>query len=245
MSSTKYSSEEILQMEIDTYNCQVVFDPEVEPDEQLTFETPIWHWRSIRDLLEPQKLAKVYHDIFKLTTPLPELENILANKENNLQVFCDYISKHATRQVVSPIVMMGKSCITAGIYRTLISNLKERGVKTEGIKPSSEFVPLFYKYGSILLTEVNKLAPGSLTKFEYQDNWIVKRGRTLLLVFFFLIIIVPTVWHFHWTLLIPLALGLITMFIGRKFKPAKEVIGGYYTVRDLILGMESQLNKAN
>ncbi|MFI5136475.1 MAG: hypothetical protein ACHQIM_01525 [Sphingobacteriales bacterium] len=244
MSDTKYSTAEILQILNDFYNCQTAFDPEVDLDKQLTFENTISDWRAICDLVEPKKLAKCYYDLFNLTTSIGDLENILSEKQNELKVFCAYISEHATKQTIAPIVMMGQSCMTAAIFKTLIANLKKRGVKTQDIKPSSKFIPLFHKYGGVLLEEVNKLAPGSLTKFEYRNNWIVETGISITLVFFLSIIIIPVIWHFHWTLMITLALGLVVIFIGNKFKPEKENIGGYDTIKDLILGMQAQINKA-
>ncbi len=78
MSEKKYSPHEILQILNDFYNCQAVFDPEVDPGEHLTFETTILDWRAICDLIEPKKLAKSYSDLFNLTTPLADLEKILS-----------------------------------------------------------------------------------------------------------------------------------------------------------------------
>jgi len=54
MNVSKYTPEEILQILNDFYNCQSVFDPEVEPCEILTFETTIADWIIICNLLEPK-----------------------------------------------------------------------------------------------------------------------------------------------------------------------------------------------
>jgi hypothetical protein len=220
-----------------------VFDPEAAPGQELTFETTISDWRTICDLIEPKSLAKVYYDLFNLETPLFHLEDILLLKKNSLKVFCTYISDHAKKQTILPVIMMGQSCLTAAIFKTLISNLQAKGVKTEAIKPSSKFIPLFYKYGGVLLFEVNKLAPGSLTKFEYKDNRIVRAGWSIIGMFSLSIIIVPIIWHFHWSLLITLGIGFIVIVIGNRFKPEKINIGDYDTVRDLILGMQSHLKR--
>jgi len=243
MNKTKYNPEEILQILNDFYNCQAVFDPEVETGEALIFGTTISEWRSICDLIEPKKLARVYYESFNLATPIADLEDLFLQKSSKLRDFCRYISEHATKQTIKPIIIMGQSCMTAAIYKTLISNLKERGVKTQNISPSSKFIPLFNKYGAILMEEVNKLAPGTLTKFEYRENWIVKIGIAFNLIFFLSIVVVPIVWHFHWSLMFILALGITISVIGNKFKPAKETIGGYETIRDLIFGMQAVINK--
>jgi len=241
MDNSKYSPGEILQILNDFYNCQSAFDPEVFPGEILTFETTISEWREICDLVEPKKIARYYYDSFTLTTPLTEFENILLKSEASLNEFCRYIADNAVKQSISPILIMGQYCMSAAIFKTLTTNLEARGIDIQNIRPGTEFKPLFRKHGGVILEEVSKLAPGSLSKFEYVDNWISKTGSAFFLLFFFSIIIVPIVWHFHWLLLVPLIIAISLLVIGHKFSPAKEVIGGYDTVRDLIIGMQANL----
>jgi hypothetical protein len=241
---TRYSSNDILQILTDFYNCQSEFDPETEKGEELTFDTTIADWRIICDLVGPRKLAKYHHDLFKLQSPIADMENILIHeKQNKLRDFCNYIAQNGTRQDITPIISLGQSCMTASIFKTLLSNLKNRGINTDNIRPSSEFVPLFNKFGSELLEEVNKLAPGSLTKFEYRDNRFVRTGWSIIAIFILLIIVIPLIWQFHWGLMTILGFGLILVIIGKRFNPEKEIIGGYDTVRDLIFGMQSQISK--
>jgi hypothetical protein len=241
---TKYSSEEILQILTDFYNYQSQFDPVVYRDLEISYETIIDNWREACDLLEPKKLAKYFHDMFKLNTPISDLENILIHeKETTLKDFCEYISENAYKEEIKPVISMGKICQEAAIFKTLISKLKERGITTDTIKPSSEFSPLFKKHGDAFLTEVNKLVPGSLTHFEYKDNWIVRIGWFMIGIFILSTIIIPLIWHFHWGLWIILGSGIAIVIIGRLFKPEKEVIGGYNTIHDLIIGMQKQMNK--
>lgn len=118
-------------------------------------------------------------------------------------------------------------------------------MKTVEIRPSSPFIPLFKKHGGVITEEVNKLAPGALSKFEYTNNRIVRIGQALLGIFMLSIILVPLIWHFHWALFITLGFGLILIFTGRIFKPEREIIGGYDTVRDLIVEMQLHLEKSS
>ncbi len=236
----RYTPQDILQILIDFYNCQAAFDPEVEPGHHLSFQTTIFEWRDICDLIEPKKLAKCYHDSFKLNTLVSELEILLSYSKNTLSDFCNYIADNAVRQEVLPVNIMGTNCMSAGIFKSLINNLKQKGIDTSGIQPSSGIVPIFNKHAGTLLDEVSKLAPGSFTKFEYEENRITKWGLGLTLTgIFFLFIALAS--HFYWFLLLPLPAGIILLIIGRRFKPKKEVIGGYDTIRDLILGMQAKL----
>jgi len=243
MNNSKYSPEEILQILNDFYNYQAVFDPEVGSGESLSFDTTISEWKSLCDLKEPKVLAEYYSELFGLTNSYSDLQEVLSNK-NKLKGFCDYISEYAVKQNISSIKIMGETCMTASIFKTLMTNLKLRGIETQNIRPSSEFRPLFYEHGAVFLEEVNKLAPGSLSKFEYRENWIVKLGLSIIVLSVLSIFIVSMIWHFHWTLMIALISGIIISIIGNKFKPAKENIGGYDTMRELIVGMQYRIEKA-
>ncbi len=242
MDGTKYSPEDILQILTDFYNCGSVLDPEVEPDQVLTFDTTISEWTGICDLVEPKKLARCYSDLFEIKSSI-DIERILSTQDNSLKAFCTYIANNVVRQHVAPITILGQSCMSASVYKTLIANLRKRGVDTTDISPSSKLMPLFNKNASVLLEEVSKLAPGSLTKFEFRENALVRIGWALIGLFILSIVIVPIIWHFHPALFVTLGLGLIFSIVGNKFlKPEKENIGDYTTVRDLVMGMQSKIN---
>jgi hypothetical protein len=236
----RYAPKDILQILTDFYNCQAAFDPEVSPGQTLSFETTISEWMDICDLVAPAKLAKVYHEMFDLNTPVAELETILFDGKNTLSDFCNYLSVNAIRTKILPIKIMGTDCMTAAIFKVLVENLRKKGI-TDDIKPSSKIDPLFKKYGGILLSEVNLIAPGAFTNFEYSENLVLKAGLYCIFLFFVSTAIVLFKWHFFWLLLTPLIAGALFICLGSKLKPRKEVIGGYDTMKDLILGMQSKL----
>lgn len=240
----KYNPEEILQILNDFYNYQAVFDPEVDSGETLTFNTTISEWRMICDLIEPIKLAKCHHDFFSIKTPLSDFEQLLHDEDNKtLGDFCNYVSANSEKTDIKPITSLGQKCLTASIFKSLIGKLNNRGIDTKDIRPSSKFVPLFDKYTNEFIEEVNKLAPGSLTKFEYRDNKIVRLGWSIIGLSILGLILISVIWQFHWTMLLFIGLGIMTIVVGRQFEPEKEIIGGYDTIRDLIKGMETILIK--
>lgn len=240
----KYSPDEILQILTDFYNFQAAFDPEVDNGQILTFDTTISDWRMICDLIEPIKLAKCHHDYFKIKTPLADLEQLLIDEDSKtLGDFCNYVSENSEKSEIKPINILGQKCLSASIYKSLIDKLNNRGIDTKDIRPSSKFVPLFDKHTNEFMEEVNKLAPGSLSKFEYRDNKIVRFGWSIIGISLLGLILISLIWKFHWTMLLFLGLGIIAITIGRQYKPEKEIIGGYDTIRDLIKGMETILIK--
>ncbi len=240
----KYSPNEILQILIDFYNFQAAFDPEVDSGQILTFNTTISDWRMICDLIEPIKLAKCHHDFFKIKTPLADLEQLLLDEDSKtIGDFCNYVAEYSDKTEIKPVISLGQKCLTASIYKSLISELNNRGIDTKDIRPSSKFVPLFDKHTDAFMEEVNKLAPGALTKFEYRDNKIVRMGWSIMGISILGLILISLIWQFHWILLLFIGFGIIIIAIGRQYEPEKEIIGGYDTIRDLIKGMETILIK--
>lgn len=239
-----YQPEEILELLKASYNFQTQFDPEVDFGQELTFKTTIEDWRIICDLLPSNDLAKLYHGEYELTKPLSELELLLNNeRRNTLGDFCKYISENAVKEIINPITLLGKECQEAAIFKTLLSKLSKKGVDIKGIRPSSKFLPFFKNNYNELLSVTNKLAPGSLSVFEYEPNKISKTGGLIILSSLIFVTAFSIIWNFHWYLFIPTGIGLIINTIGNKLKPAKDIIGGYDTMRDLILGMKEKINK--
>ncbi|WP_111542110.1 hypothetical protein [Mesonia algae] len=242
----KYSKNDILKMLISQYQFAIEFDPVVIKGMDFNYESSIFDWRDACDLIEPKKLAKVYHQSFNLKRPISELEDILID-ENNRTVsdFCEYISEHAERQKIEPIRLLGQNCQTASIFKTLKQNLSNNGADTNNIKPSSEINPFFMKYGGLLVDEVNKIAPGTISEFDYKSNWISRIGRIIMWTGILLMILIWWISSFHWSLLLPIAIGIVIFQIGDKQKPEKLNVSGFKNFRELIYGMEKRLKNAS
>lgn len=233
-------------MLISQYHFQIEFDPEVDSGMELNYESTILEWIDICDLIKPKKLAKIYHQEFKLNRPLSELEDILTDfDKNTLFEFCEYISQYAKRQKIEPIKLLGQNCQTASIFRTLKQNLTKKGADTSDLKPSTKINEFFLKSDGILFDEVNRIAPGTMNEFEYKANKVESTGIKMLFFSIILAIGFWSIWFFHWLLLLPIAIGVIIYQIGVKKEPEKMNIGGFDNFRELIYGMEKQLNKAS
>lgn len=242
----KYSKDDILQMLISQYQFQTEFDPVVESGMELNYETTILDWIDICDLIKPKKLAKVYHEEFKLNRPISELEQILTDFEKStLSDFCEYISQYSERQNIEPIKLLGQNCQTASIFRTLKQNLTDSGVDTTDLKPSTKINEFFLKSNGLLFHEVNRIAPGTMSEFEYKAHKVQRTGSTI--GFFAVVFAIGfwSIWFFHWLLLLPIVIGIGVYQIGAKKEPEKMNIGGFENFRELIYGMEKQMKKAS
>jgi hypothetical protein len=87
--------------------------------------------------------------------------------------------------------------------------------------------------------------PGTMNEFEYKANKVESTGIKVLFFSIILAIGFWSIWFFHWLLLLPIAIGVVIYQIGVKKEPEKMNIGGFDNFRELIYGMEKQLNKAS
>ena len=242
----KYSKEDIFQMLISQYQFAIEFDPVVVKGMDFNYESSIFDWRDSCDLVNPKKLAKIYHKEFKIDRPLLELEDILINEDKRtVSDFCEYISLHAKRENIEPIRLLGQNCQTASIFRTLKQNLTEKGADTSELKPSSEINPFFLKYGGLLIDEVNRIAPGTMSEFEYQSHKLSRIGRNIMFIGILAMIGIWWIWSFIWWLTLPIIIGIVIFQIGDKKRPEKLNLGGFQNFRELIYGMENKLKKAS
>jgi hypothetical protein len=186
---SEYTSEEILQIIIDFYNFQSEFCLEIGKEQKLNFQTTIKEWRNTCELLEPNKLAQAYHELFDLKTDQTDLIDLLKKEENSLKVFCNYIAQNATKEKVNPIISFAMKCQEAAIFKTLKDKLEKKGIDTKHFKPNAEFAPFFYKHSSELVEVVSKLAPGSLTHYEIKSNIISRLGSIMFLCSIIILIV--------------------------------------------------------
>ncbi len=72
-------------------------------------------------MLKPDKLAKVIHEYFDLTTDMTELVDILINEnKNTLKEYCEYIAQNAKREIITSRGSLGGKCLEAGILKKLM-----------------------------------------------------------------------------------------------------------------------------
>jgi hypothetical protein len=241
---TKYTPEEILQIIIDFYNFQSEFCLEIAREQKLTFQTPIKEWRNTCELLEPNKIAKTYHEFFGLETDQSNLIDIILREENTLKVFCFYLAQNATKEKVNPILSLATECLEAAIFKTLKDKLEKKGIDTNNLNPSTKFAPFFYKHSSEVVEIVSKLAPGTLSYYKIKDNLVYKL-RVILYLFSAIILIFVLINQMSiYTILISMGIPIFLLFICNKYKQTYD-IGGFDTIRDLIIGIKIKIESAN
>ncbi|TKG88388.1 hypothetical protein EYV94_27250 [Puteibacter caeruleilacunae] len=240
---TTYTPKEILQILNDLYLFQSEYCNNGDVGHTLSFETSIESWRNICDLLNPVELAKAHHEFFDLETDETELETILKREqENTLKEYCEYIAQNAKRETITLSVSLGGKCLEAGILNSINQNLKKRGVNIKELKASNNFPLLFKKYPSEFIEIVSKLAPGTISYYDIQENRISKAGGYLFLISLLVLVVALISGKLSWLAIIPFGVSVAILNIGRKIEPLSYEIGGFNTVKDLVVGIKANLN---
>lgn len=238
----KYTKNDILQMLRSQYEFSIAFDPVVIRNMNIEYDSLIFDWQDACDLVSSKEIASIFHEEFNINRPVFELEHILHEKSHKtVGDFCEYIAFHAKRESIESVKLLGKYCRSAAIFKELKRKLTEKGANTSNLKPSSHINPFFLKHGGLLFNEVNLMAPGTLSKFEYTSHKLSRIGRNITILGFLLLIVVGLMWSFHWILLLPIILGIVSILIGDKKQPEKLDINRFKTFRELIYSMEHRL----
>lgn len=87
-------------------------------------------------------------------------------RHRNVGDLCDFISQHAVMEQIEPAEILGRSCIEAGVFRSIVSMLKRAGADTSDLAPSTRVGPYILKYNKIFFMDLGKIAPGAVPKFE-------------------------------------------------------------------------------
>jgi hypothetical protein len=232
----KYQPTEVVQIIQANYRQQQQYDDIALKGQELSFDTTVGDWRDICDLVDTTELWKYLNFYFRTKidreTWLTQLE---PEDEKTLGELCNFISAYASKDIIRPLKIFGNKCETAAIFKTFTSKLKDRGIDISGIKPSSKLEPLVQKYRSVIIEEVNLIAPNALPPIDYKTNWVYKWGLRLFIAFVFVTIffaVKESVWTW-WTGAI-LVIGYLMTRIGSRLNAKRARFEGIDTVADLV-----------
>lgn len=133
----RYTPEEIFH--ILQINQTTLSKLDKETDEFLVNkEDSIFDWRGANDLVEWPELYKFQNKQFNLSLSQDEwYEIVLPEREKTVWQFCESIAKHSKKEVVQPIRIFGKECLSAAIFFALKKDLSKWGLDVKDVRPSS------------------------------------------------------------------------------------------------------------
>lgn len=188
------------------------FDPEADPSILLTMNTSIEDWRLSMDLLNWDKLSQYLNKEFEISPNSEEWKNALCPANNRtIQDVCKLISSYAKLEVVKPIKLLGKECISASIFKLIKKNLTKRGVDTTNLKPSSKIEPILKSNFGEFIEQINKNFTGVIPDVQICTTKLDRiYGYACMLSIVTLIIAI--FWNSIWYL--PVAFILISIILG-------------------------------
>lgn len=81
---------------------------------------------------------------------------------------CELIAQHCTFTSVTPVRLLGNSCLSASVFITLKKYLARRGVQVDELKPSTLIAPYLHTDFSAMIEQIGILARGNKV-FEVLD----------------------------------------------------------------------------
>jgi len=233
---TKYSPTEILQIIQANYRQQQQYDDIVLKDHEFTFETTIADWQDICNLVETAQLWEYLNYYFRLDLDKESWMGILKPEyTKTLGDLSNFIASHADKEIIKPIKLFGSNCETAAIFKSLTAKLKDRGIDITDIRPSSQLEPLVKKYSSVLIEEINQIAPTVLPPVNYKTNWVYKWGlRTFISMWFVTFFLAYKESKLAWVTAGISIVGYGMASIGSRLKPKQSSFTDIQTVADLV-----------
>lgn len=232
------SKEDVFFIFKESHRLSSWFDPEAEPDVELTLDSTVQEWRNADDLLEWKKLGRYLNIEFDINIPDKTWYSTLepADRIKLIEV-CNLISMHAKIPIITPAKAFGIECISLAIFRFIKTNFTNRGMDTSDLKPSSKIETYLKNDFGIFIEQINKHFTGVIpeiksgkTKYEFINLIAVISG----VITFFMALKWNSIWY------IPASLIAIALFTGylnhKEFKEKDKMmfIPNIETFRDLI-----------
>ena len=141
----------------------------------ITFESTIEQWASAcdmvdGDLIKWRKLGHGLNEHFRTDITDEEWKEVLAPmKIKTLDGVCKLIASRAMAPCAEPLVILGRPCRTTGVFILIRDILANAGADVSEIKPSTPLGPYMTRWHRVFMTEVTKIAPGTLPPFKINN----------------------------------------------------------------------------
>lgn len=122
-------------------------------------------------------LGESLNEIFDIDVPTAGWAPYLRRRRRcTVGDLCDFIARHAMIEEFQPAEILGRTCLEAGVFRTIVSMLKRAGADASNLAPSTRVRPYIRDYSAVFFWDLGKIAPGAIPKFEGMDHNLVKRS---------------------------------------------------------------------
>jgi len=147
--------------------CQ--FDPEVDSDATLSFETTVAEWRKACDLVGSRELGRAHNEMWGMNCSDAEWKGVLEPaSQRHLSDVCQLIARRTIHRIIRAANIFGRECAPAGAFLTIRSLLQQAGVPAANIAPSTPLAPFTRRYSPVFLGPISRLAPGTLPPVRFR-----------------------------------------------------------------------------
>lgn len=116
-------------------------------------------------------LGESLNTIFDIDLPAAAWASYLRRKRRcTVGDLSDFIARHALIEEVQPAEILGRTCLEAGVFRTIVSMLKRAGADTSNLAPSTRVRPYIRDYSEVFFWDLGKIALGAMPKFEGMER---------------------------------------------------------------------------
>jgi len=160
---------DILNIFIEEHRICSPLDAEADVSLILNFNTTVHDWREARDLMRWKPLSRYLNAEFNLTVSEQQWKAVLTPaRKRTLREVCELIAQYCTFTSVTPVRLLGNSCLSASVFITLKKYLARRGVQVDELKPSTPIAPYLDTDFSAMIEQIGILARGNKV-FEVLD----------------------------------------------------------------------------
>lgn len=157
------SPEFVLEVLRDNHRHQCAFDPEANPDGQLSFDTSVAEWRDACDLVGTQGLGAALNDVWGITIAPEAWKGVLEPPTSRtLRDVCELIASQAQRTLVLEAGYLGASSRSAAAFLAVRSMLLRAGADAATIRPSAPVADVARLFPHVFLGAISRLVPGRL-----------------------------------------------------------------------------------
>ena len=176
---------DILNIFIEEHRICSPLDFEADVTIILNFNTTVSDWRCARDLMRWRPLSHFLNAEFNLSLSEEQWKSVLTPaRKRTLREVCELIANHCSFPTVTPVRLLGNSCLSAAVFITLKKYLARRGVQVDDLKPSTLIAPYLNDHFSEMIEQIGILARGNKV-FEVLDYASTKDKKPFSCSYFF------------------------------------------------------------
>lgn len=224
-------------------------DPEADPSFNLQPTSTVAEWLDAIDGLSWMDLRMIYCNAYNIVIDIEEWRSTAGfSNEKSMQGVFELIAKNAQVEVIKPVKLLGQSCLSAAIFKSIKINLESKGIEVSNLSPSSPIEPVLKNKFAYFIDHINRNFTGVIPEIKETETTIGKLEGT-----FGLITIILFIGSIFWTKLYYAtgALFIITVIISyfhrRQFlkRDGMLTIPGIITFRDLVNRIVESSNPEN